>query len=412
MNEVILKILAASSLALSISPAIALADKTEGYAPLGIRVGSFTLSPSLESENEWNDNIYYRQNNTSSDFIFHIKPILNVKSIWSRHALNFSAGSDVMFYKDHSTEDKQNYFVNLDGRFDVLRGSFATARFYYQHNTESRGSPEPIANRSINPLENDTLGATVGYEHKFNRLRANVSHDIQHIEYQDGRDPFGAVVPNSQRSRMVNTSTARLGYELFSGYEAYILGSYNFVDYPSLSTIFGNQNLDRSSRGYGIAGGIKADISHTLIADAHFGYRHQDYRSPTLKPVTGMSGGLGLTWLPSRLTTVKVAIERDIMETTQVNQSGFFSTQFFASVDHELMRNIFLNFHASYTNNDYHGTTLNRQDDLYNGGFNLKYLLNRYFYLKTGYDHYGRTSNINNQNYDMNTVYLTLGAQL
>ena len=68
---------------------------------------------------------------------------------------------------------------------------------------------------------------------------------------------------------------------------------------------------------------------------------------------------------------------------------------------------------ARYTNNDYSGTnTVNRQDDIFNIGLNMKYLVNRYLYVKTGYDYHSRSSNIANSNYDINNLYLSIGTQL
>jgi hypothetical protein len=411
VKQTLLKVLTTSLLGLSTFP-VAMADGNgDLYQPLGFRLGSFMAFPSLEIENDWNDNIYYRPNNEKSDFILHVRPELKIRSNWSRHSLNLTAGTDAMFYKDYTTEDRIGYFASLDGRFDVLKNSFATGRIYYQNVKENRGSPEPIASRSVSPLENETLGATIGYQHKINRLRFNVSHDIQHIDFQDGVDPFGDVVLNSQRNRYVNTSEARVGYELFSGYEAYLKGSYNFVDYENP---FVNQNnLDRSSQGYAVVAGVTADITHTLVGDAYIGYRNQDYDSAALKSVSGMAGGLAVTWLPTQLTTVTVGVDRNIMETTQAGLSGYFSTMFSARAQHKLRRNVLADVHASYTNNDYIGTNLvNRQEDVYNVGLYFRYLIDRHFYVQAGYDHYGRSVNLNNTNYDMNNVYLTVGTQL
>jgi len=386
-------------------------ESNESYAALGVRVGAFMIYPTLESANDWNDNIYSSQNNERSDFIFHVKPGLKIKSNWSRHSLNLSAGSDDMFYKNHSKEDKNNYFADINGRFDVLKDSFATAKLYYQHNAEDRGSPNPIASVSVKPLENDTLGGKVGYEHKINRIRANVSNDIQYKKYIDGVDAFNKPVLNSQRTRMVNTSEARLGYELFSGYEAYVKGSYNFVDYKK--RFISQGNLDRSSKGYIAATGLAFDISHTMVGDAYVGYANQNYKDPRLKSVKGITGGLTLTWLPTQLTTVKAGVDRSIQETTQVGLSGFFSTVVTASVDHELMRNLLLNAHASYTNNDYIGTNpLNRKEDLYSAGFKVKYLLSRYLYLQSGYDYKTRAVNIDGSDYNINNAYFNIGTQM
>jgi hypothetical protein len=383
-------------------------------SPLGIRVGSFTVLPSFQSENKWNDNIYSRQTDTRSDFIFHLKPQVDIKSNWNRHSVGLSVGTDAMFYQNYSKEDRQNTFVTVDGKLDVLKDSFATAKLYYKNMKEDRASADVSiqgVGNPVTPLENQTFGATLGYEHKMNRVHMNLSHDINHMDFTDGVDGSGAPILNSQRTRTTNTSEVKLGYELFSGYEAYVKGVYNFVDYQHLFTKQGN--LDRSSQGFNIATGVKFDLSHTVVGDAHIGYRRQDYDSPVLKTISGVSGGLGLTWKPTRLTTVTGGVDRSIQETSLQGQSGIFNTTVSSSITHELMRNILLNAHASYTNNDYHGSNpINRQEDLYNLGFNVKYLVNRHLSLNAGYDHKARSVNLNGNDYDTNIIYFTLGAHL
>jgi hypothetical protein len=83
-----------------------------------------------------------------------------------------------------------------------------------------------------------------------------------------------------------------------------------------------------------------------------------------------------------------------------------------ARVAHKLMENMTLDVHTSYTNSNYQGTNaLKRQDDMYNAGLSLNYLVNRYLYVKGGYDYGERVSNINNQNYNTNSIYFNVGTQ-
>lgn len=376
------------------------------YQALGVRAGGFIISPSFESENEWNDNIYATQENEVSDFIFHIKPQLNINSNWNNHSLELIVGSNIAFYASNSSEEKQDYFVNLLGRLDVVKGSFATAEFSYKNHTEDRGSPDSFIS-STEPVEYETLGGKVGYEHKINRLRINASHELKHLSYNDTQSTLGNTLQNSARNHYANNSQIRVGYELFTGYEAYLQGTYSFIDYENVFTDQGN--LDRSSDGFNVAAGVKIELTQLLLADGHIGYQERSYDAGGT--TSGISGGLGLEWLATRLTTVSLDLNRDIEETALANASGRYSTSAVLSVDHKLKRNILLNGYAGYTYNDYKGG-LDREEDLYRAGINLKYSINRNLYLKTGYSYKGRATNLNNSDYDSNSVFFTLGAQL
>jgi hypothetical protein len=377
------------------------------YSPAGIRAGSFMIHPFFESQNEYKDNIYSQQNNTQDDFIFHLQPGVNARSNWNRHALEANASTDMQLYTSHSSEDKENYAFDLNGRLDVLKENFATAKFYYAHQYEDRGSPDSPFNAS-KPVQYDTTGGLVGYEHKINRIRFNVLNDAQHLDYENSISSSDTFINNDDRDRQKNTSTGRIGYEIMPGYEAFVRGSYNFIEYDQKFDDFG---LQRSSDGYEVVTGIALDFTGILVGDAYIGYARQKYDDARLETISDITGGFGLKWMPTGLTTVSARVDRAINETTQGFSSGYFSTASTVSIDHELLRNVLLNASAGYIFNDYRGGA-GRQEDTYYAGVSAKYLLNRNFFLKSGYNFRTRSTNMNNADYDINSVYFSLGAQL
>lgn len=392
------------------------------YLPKGIKLGGFTVKPALESENVYNSNIYLIQNNSKDDFIFHVKPSVNVLSNWSKHSLAFTGSADTLSYATHSKEDQQNYIFNLDGRFDIMKNSFAHANATYSHLTESRGSPDSNANgliingvtvqnsafSALKPVQYQTVGGTFGIEHKINRVKLNVDHAIHHLDFANGQTGNGTQINNKDRNRLINESTLRVGYEITPGYEAFLKGGYNFINYGQTFDDFGYQ---RSSDGYKVVTGLALDLTGKLTGDAYVGYQSQNFDDYRLATISGVTGGLGLKWNPTGLTTVKARVDRTINQTTQNASSGYFSTLFTLGVTHELLRNLILTADAGYGLNDYKGGN-NRSESLYSAGVGAKYLINRNFYLKGGYEYNNRTTNIQNTNYDLNRVFLTIGSQL
>ena len=386
------------------------------YAPVGIRMGAFKLLPTLSSENEWKDNIYSSQNNTVSDFIFHVQPALAIQSDWKRHALSFTLNSDVQTYATRSAEDKQNYSFNLDGKFDVLKNSFAQAKFLYANMYEDRGQATSIFGdpssgfSALKPTNYQTMGSSLAYEHKVNRIRLTVGDDATYLRYQNGTAPvtFAVIDNDKNRSRLHNEISFRVGYELNPNYEAFIKTSYNVINYDSQFSV---DHLQRSSTGYRGVTGVALDLTGKLTGDVYIGYQSQDYKDSQLNTISGMTGGVGLKWSPSGLTTVQTKIDRIINETVQGLSSGVLSTSMVVNVDHELLRNIILSANAGYMTNNYRGGN-NRTENVYSAGFDAKYLINRHLYLKSGYRTNTRSSNIANTSYDLNGVYLTIGSQL
>lgn len=387
------------------------------YFPIGMRLGTFKFLPTLSSNNEWRDNIYSSQATATQDLIFHIQPGAVISSDWNRHALNFSALGDFQSYASNSSEDKDNYSFNLNGKFDVLKTSFAHANLAYANQYENRGQATSIFGdpsfgfMALKPTNYQSLTAALGYEHKINRFRFNLDHSLNKLNYQDGvseKDSFTLIENDKNRSRTSNGSSFRLGYELSSSYEAFFRANYNFIDYDSQ---FGADGLQRSSTGYSGATGVSIDITKLLVGDVYVGYQVQDYVDPVLKTVSGLSGGLSLKWNPTGLTTVTSKGTRTIDETVQGTSSGVLNTMVTLDVDHELLRNILLNVNVGYSINEFQGGN-NRVDTGYNFGFGAKYLLNRHFYLASGYGMSSRTSDIANAGYTINSFSLTLGSQL
>ena len=379
----------------------------DDYQPLGIKIGGFKLWPSFEIENEWNDNIFQSQTEVIDDFVFHLRPSVNVISEWSVHELAFSAGADVAQYVTNDDENKEDYSFNVSGRFDILKDSFTQSYISYAKAYEDRGSPDSVAG-SIEPTEYQTFSGGVLLEHKTNRLRFSLFNDFNYTQYKNGRSQLIDII-NDGRNRWDNRSTARVGYEINPGYEAYVSGSYNFVDYDRLTS-----GTERSSDGYEFSAGVALDFTGKLVGDFYIGFREQLFDSSVLDTIGDITGGISLQWMPTGLTTVNVGLDRSIQETTQGTSPGSFVTALSASVDHELLRNLLLNASVGYTYTEFEAGD-EREDDSYNAGLSAKYLFNRNVFAKMGYEFSTRNATANTaltSDFDVHSIFLTLGTQL
>jgi hypothetical protein len=404
-------------------------SRDNAFQPSGIRWGSFTISPLVENENEYDSNLFKTSINQKDDYIVHVKPSVNVRSNWSRHAIDLTVRSDIGLHQNYEQEDFEDVFIDLSGRLDVLRDSYATTKFYWSKRHEERGE---IDNGGINgPVEYSTIGGIFEYEHQFNRLRVNVSNDISYLDYSglSSLDGFPAV-KNSLRNRYIDTATAQLPYEVNPRLDAFIRGEYNFKDYdssvdrsafipPALDPLnpAAGIGFNRDSDGFEIVSGVGFDFTGMLFGDVYFGYREQYFDDPMLQDVSGITGGASLKWLATPLTTVSMAIDNDIIETTQAGASAGVSTDFKLNIDHELLRYVLLNAHGGYTMNNFEGSTnttgvSSREDEYIVLGFKAKYLYSRNFYLKGEYLYRERNSNIPLNDYDSHRVLLSIGLQL
>lgn len=77
----------------------------EGYEPIGIRLGSFNLLPSIELGVMHNDNIYTSKTGKKSDQIYTVVPRMDLRSDWNNHALNIKALGEVGRYGKEDRND-------------------------------------------------------------------------------------------------------------------------------------------------------------------------------------------------------------------------------------------------------------------------------------------------------------------
>jgi len=382
------------------------------YAPKGIRLSAFEIRPTLEIGSDWNSNIYNRPTNAQNDFITHVKPAVSVYSNWNRHFFGFDVISDIQNYVSHPHEDRQIVNVRLNGKLDVARNSFAYTKFSYLNAPEQRGAPDSLVN-AVAPTGSQTVSGEVGYDYSKYRINLHVDNITSHMMFANGITGAGTFIPNAQnRNRLGNISTIRAGYQITPGYEAFIQGSYNFINYD----YYNQQGHLRSSTGYSVVSGIALKFTGKLTGNARIGYQGSNYTDSYYHGVSGMAGGVSMNWTPTGLTSVTGNITQTINQTTQVGYSAYFSTAFTAMVQHELLRNVILNLNLGYIMNNYQSGTIpssqQRTDNNYMAGFNAKYLINRYFFLRSGVNYTNRTvTNVANVNYQASDIYFAVGSQ-
>ncbi|WP_454758328.1 outer membrane beta-barrel protein [Caulobacter segnis] len=351
------------------------------YEAAGQKAGGFTLYPRVTVDFEHNDNIYAVATAKTDDNIWRVKPELAVRSDWSRHALGFFAGGNVIRYSDKGTEDTEEYTLSANGRLDVARGSNITASGQYQRLTEPRtsitaGSP---AGATPKPVQYDLVTSSLAVTKEFNRLRVTGRLDDRDFNYKDQ----GSLIFNQNtRDRNELSYGAKAEYAVSPDTALYVSATGNKKDYDTNLAAF-----DRTSDGYVVGVGANFDVSELVRGDLQVGYMKQSYDRAAFKSIDGVNVLGRLEWFPTQLTTLGVNGSRTIEESVAPGSPGFVSSNIGASIDHELLRNVLLS--ASYTHGKDQYEQIARDDKRDNFSATATYLLNRrvgvfltYNYLK------------------------------
>jgi len=407
-------------------PAVAAQDSDqvmsiyERYRPdlsaKGIRTGGFLFYPEIKAEGEFDSNIYATDDNNVDDvddFIAIVKPSFRLQSNWNSNSFALFAGADIGRYADNSAEDYEDFNVGASGRIDMSHGSNIFVDLTYADMHEDRGSPDSVGTQA-EATTFSTLKAIAGFKRDEGVMSFAVDGSYEKNDYDDARLNGGGRLENDDRDRETIRSSVRIGFDLNDDYEA-------FVKFATVAVEYDDSRLDggplRDSDGWDVVGGAAFNVGGSSVGEFYVGYVKRDFDKASFADASEMKFGASMLW-SGDLTSFKVAIDRDVAETTleadnasgqRVASAGILSTSYSARIEHELRRNLLLGADISYNKMDFINTV--RDDDVTKLGLGAKYLLNRTFSLNADYKFDKRSTNEVNQDYKRHSFIVSLGAQ-
>lgn len=313
--------------------------------------------------------------------------------------------ADVGRYADSSSEDYEDYRLSANGRIDIRRDRYVYGALSFSELHEDRSSPDDA--NGVSPAEYREFLTTVGIFNKWNRLSLRLQAQGLFSDFDDVTTSGGATINHDDRDRTRYLGTARVGYEIVPEYEAFLRGAWRLTDYDDATD---DDGLNRDFDYFRITAGARIDFTGILFGDLFAGYQNQAYDDSRFQSIGGPTFGGKLTWNLSKLTTIGGSVERRIQETTLTESAGYFGTEFSASVNHELLRNLIIGGDARLIFNDYEG--IGRDDDEVRAGIYIRYLMNRNIYFSTRYDYQTRDSNVSGADYNKNVIMFRLETQL
>jgi hypothetical protein len=235
----------------------------------------------------------------------------------------------------------------------------------------------------------------------------------QHLDFEDALGFDGEIIENQDRDRDRTNLSLRVGYQFKGNAQAW-------ASYAANSTSY-DQPIDRNGYardGDGFQAGAGLAFLVTGKIDASIGamYNERSYDDPSLPDASGWGGTGSLTWRATSLTTLTGSMSSSIEETTNQYSSGFLRNLYVLRGDHELTRSIQLNGFVSYSNNKYEmlpnaPEIARSRDQVYRGGIGLNWFINRWMFLNASYDYEKLKSNVPDDGYEVNRVWLTLGFE-
>lgn len=373
----------------------------EAYAPLGIRVGTFTILPAVQQSVGYDTNPDQIVNRLAKPSIaLRTDGELAFRSDWSSSELSGDLRGGYSDYPDNPGASRPNgsgvtrlrIDANRDTRFDV-EGRFVL-------DTQRAGTPDLAAAVASRPLV-ASYGSTFGVTERFNRMQVSLRGLVDRSEFEDAQLADGTLLRQSERN------LTQYGLQLRAGYEISPVIT-PFVDVLADSRVYDlrrdSSGLSRDSDGLTVSGGASFALTRFVTGEISAGLQHRSYVDPRLRDLTAPVVLAGLIWMASPLTTVRFNAATGVTETSVPNSSGVLTQTATLEVQHDLLRNLSLIGGISLLSNDYDGANITERG--FSATARLDYRFNRWLAMRGSYIYQRLDSSVAGSSFSANTFLL------
>ena len=321
------------------------------YATPPINVGGFEVSPRIEVQTEYVDNLFASDVIEVDDFILSVTPQVTVRDRRSDRELQLDLSAGYAMYLDNQVDDR----LQLRARGNARLGLGTRTRPFFggfiQQNDSTNRSFEEFRD-TAQPISLTSFGGNAGVEQDFGPLIATAEARYERTEYGGDDVIAGIPVDSGFRDFSLKSGRLRLAYSVNPAQRVYVQTELNARDYgetTGLPNAPGAFVANRSSDGFTVRVGYARQITELLLLDVSAGYLQQNFDDPEFSAITTASFDASLFYSPSQLTRLQLRASRSIDETVNPFFSGLLRTEFAVSVEHELRRNLVLSADARYT---------------------------------------------------------------
>lgn len=373
------------------------------YAPLGLRVGTFTVIPTLEQGITWSSNATSSSGGREA-VLSETTLRLGATSNWSRHEAALEAYGT--YRRALSGDAVRDFQGGVDGRlrFDIASDYAIRAGIGYDLRPESASSPVIITGVEDRPLRH-TIDGSLGAEKRFGRLRMSLTGSVSRDIYGEARLAGGAKLSQRERNATLATLRLRTGYQVSPMLAPFVEGEIGRRLYDLEHDAAG---YDRSANRYGLRVGAMIDAGEKLSGEASVGWLVEDLDDSRLKTISGLALAASLNWSPERGTTVGLDGSTTVEGTTDAGASGSILYAGVLRLERQVRSNLTAEAAAGLSWRDY---AAGGHDLGMSGQAAMTWWLNRGLGL-TGRVRYERqTSSLPGRDFDATSVFLGVRMQ-
>ena len=351
------------------------------YAPLGYKIGSFTVLPSFTQSVGYDSN----PDQTTRQFAkgsaaFRTEAAVDFRSDWSSSSLDGSLRGAYLEFPENEVASRPaaDGLVNL--RIDATRDLQFNVQGRFLVDTQRTSSPNLQAVTATGRPLLAVYGGTVGATQSFNRLSVTLSGAVDRSEFEDARLSNGGVIRQSDRNLNQYSLRLRTAYEVTPDFAPFVdvIGDTRVYDQR-----FDAYGIQRDSDGISLLAGARLGLARTLTGEISAGTQHRDYADRVLRNIDAPLVNATLVWSASPLTTVRFNAATGVTETTIPGSSGVLTQIGTLEVQHDLLRNLSIVLGGSILHNEYRNTTI--RDNGFSTTARLDYRFTRWLTLRAAY---------------------------
>ncbi len=348
----------------------------EPFGPVGIRVGSFILRPSVTQQIAHD----IEQDGSSRTERTYSRTVLRgeLESDWSRHQLRVF-GEQVIdkTISGDGPEDPQT-LANVDLRLDLSDSTTIDLGVDYEFGRESQSDANSVADAFAQSDVHD-FAASASLTKVFGSWRGTATIEGGRSTYGDAELSDGTIVTQSDRNEHDYTVTLRAGVDIGANHLPFVEGDYGQINYDDR---LDSDGFARSSRTYGIRAGTAFDFGEKLNGEIAVGYAQRDIDDPRLAPIKGVTIDGFANWSPRRGTNVVLGLSTTLEDSTTANESGSIYYTATTEVTHQLRENVSANLSTLIGWRDY--MELLGDQTIYGVGAGFTWWINRRFGFEGG----------------------------
>lgn len=375
----------------------------------GYKVGMFRFLPALGLQSGFDSNIYTTNTDEESGYFMQVLPSLEIDLEDSDHDLTLSASYDYKEFIDEPQEDRRNYSVALDGR---ARLNDMIAFPVHASWTESHEEREDDLLLQIpdEPIGYEVLRLGGGVEVKPGRLGLKALADYTDTSYDDGTARAGgASIIRSDADHDIIAGIGEISFDVTDSITPYIAGRYAERDYDRNNFQSGSfSGPNRSSDEWNAVIGTRFTFK-SLKTDIFVGYTDFDYDDDAISDVTDIIAGLDLSWDLTQTMNLGIGFNRYVFEDDEV-VTPIIRTRLDAQLTELYQENWLVSFGGGYELYDFESSS--REDDVFDIGVGVDYLINDRISIGGMYEYQDRESDITGLDFDRHIAMVRINGKL